>query len=1255
MPTSRLLPFRANREEGKMKMFSLFRSSRNATDDVMETDMKNLNRTSRPGRWLMAAAMIFGLGASHAGAQTDTPAQKMQQLQQKLMPKELGPGAIPLQPPRIYLHKTGRQLDCDYVEYKIRFGIEAGADFWSQPAVAGLLQAVPLSFKDQLAPGLSIWDVQISGDITDASGLNPAASTVSTSASPEDTLNIPDFRLTAADLNGDGSATDRYIDIKIVAKIDPAAYAAVSQALNQAFVNLDGTIMPSHDPALPDDGDPLTGEPTEITIDITKCVPPDNGGKTPEEACFKVEQGKVECGEPGDGTYTYNMTVGADMAGKVIELSTTTPGVVINPPAQVVPAGGGVLAWTITGASPGDTIHLVVIGTEIFSGPEEGWGLCCTQTIEITIPENLDCPDEKEPDLKVEKKADVERCTVAGGCKFTIRVSNVGDAPYTGPIVLNEVTVPGNGTIDSGPSGLWVCAPLTSPMLCTHPATTLNPGEFVDLKLGFKPGPGWNAPFIENCARYNYNESGKPLFGSQLNDFACARIPLCDPNGTTIYDKQCQPPIERKADLQLRKIAREFCTTDGLCTYGIQVTNVGPVAHNGPLTVTDQFPGGAPNSATFSPTPPWACATLNPSTFQCDHPGIVLAPGASTVIVVKAVVPLDYKDGKVENCAEVKPIPTETNLANNKACATAKLRRPNNEKPTLRITKKCQSGVAGGAISCRITVINAGSVTPSGPVRVNDAATILGSGAPVNLNSVTPDGPDWSCTALPAANLSCQIPGAVMTPGAIRYFDVTVAPVNGGRFENCARGSFGPAPGDDIVYPFGEACDQGGTEIVVKKTGPAQCEVGKPCAFTVTISNNGDSDFSGPAQIGDALEIDGVRAEGVAISSIEPPFGCSPEPSALPFGCSANLNIPAGASQAHIVTVTIPNMDISPNGASGRNCVGVTGDPVTIAPLGAAGAVAGEAGPFSCHPFRITKPEEVKQCSDGFVMNENGRCVCPEGTRFSQGRGRCVGDVAEPQEPKEPEVDQPKLCKLLPGMIRTKQGQCICPRGTELRNGACRKPVVDEPQCKLLPGMIRTKQGACICPRGTELRNGACRKPVVDEPLCRLLPGQIRTKQGQCICPRGTQLDDGACRPIVRQCTLQPGQIRTKDGKCICPRGTVLGRRGCVKIDQPQVECRIPGQIKTSSGQCICPRGTRLINGECAKRIVDPGPRSCPPGLIGVPPLCIDPDSVRRPCPRGTVGRYPNCKQVYDGNNQPQIDLQLNRRLKLGDQQPDIR
>lgn len=1171
-----------------MKTLSTLPSNNPATRTVMETIMKPLNWTrsaglGRPGRWLAAAAMALGL--SQAPAWAEDPVVPMTNYIIDLSPDpdkaETAKGAqdggatATLKKPgqdngKLVFTKTGQQIDCDYVVYNLNFTITRPAETWTSPVANAILANTKIDLADKLPAGLGIVSATVSGDVTNAAGTGAPLVTISTSGSPNDTATMADFRLSPVDLDGDGSLETRSFDVKITAKIDRAAFPAATTVDNQAVMTVtpkDGTAvsLPSHDPSLPDDGSFLTGEKTTIAIDVTKCTPP-GGGDQPKQECFKVDTGTVDCDKDGAGAFIYHMNVGADMAGRVIELSATNPGVTIASAAQVVPAGGGVLNWTITGAMPGDVVHIVVVGIETYAGPEEGWGICCTQTIDIKIPENLDCP-KKHPDIKIEKKADVETCTPEGGCKFTIRVSNVGDAPYNGPIVLDEVTLPGNATIDGGPNAPWTCAPATSPMLCSHPATTLNPGDHIDLNLSFKPGPAWNARFIKNCAKYNYEESGKTPFGNKLNDRACASIDLCDPQGPYEQNKQCQPPVEKKADLQLRKAAREYCNADGICMYIIAITNVGTETYNGPLTVTDAFPGGAPTSATFAPTPPWVCQTVNPAEFKCDHPGLSLAPGATTPIVVKAVVPLDYPNGRVENCANLSPVPNETNLTNNKQCATAKLRQPEG-KPALRITKVCQPGVAGGAVSCRITVNSVGTSAPVGPVRVNDAATIIGSGAPVNLTSVTPDGADWSCTALPADSLSCQIPGAVMTPGNSRYFDVTVQVRGNQRFENCARGSYGPAPGNDIVYPFGEACDQGGTDITVRKTGDKECQIGQPCAFTVTISNNGDSDFSGPVQIGDAIEIDGIgRLEGVAIQSIVPPFGCAPEPTTLPFGCTANISIPAGASQPHVVTVVIPDSEalanVTPNGVSGRNCVGVTGEQVSLTP--AINQAAQAQGPYACHPFTLVKKQEEKLCSQGFVMNGDGRCVCPEGTSFSKSRNSCVGETAIPlkqAEPETPQVTQPKLCKLLPGMIRTKENRCICPKGTELRDGACKKPPVVQ-QCKLLPGMIRTKDNRCICPKGTTLGKKGCFKVEIE----------------------------------TRQCKLLPGQIRTKDGLCVCPRGTVLGKRGCVKVEQPQTQC---------------PRGTKLIDGECIAPIDrTPELRRCPKGTVGVFPLCVDPDQLQ--------------------------------------------
>jgi hypothetical protein len=100
----------------------------------------------------------------------------------------------------------------------------------------------------------------------------------------------------------------------------------------------------------------------------------------------------------------------------------------------------------------------------------------------------------------------------------------------------------------------------------------------------------------------------------------------------------------------------------------------------------------------------------------------------------------------VENCAEVKAIPGENVLTNNRACAKERIRHPNGGKPALRITKVFSGSLAGAAVvSCRITVINAGTAAPTGPVRVNDAATLVAGGAPVQFQTVSPDGAEWAC------------------------------------------------------------------------------------------------------------------------------------------------------------------------------------------------------------------------------------------------------------------------------------------------------------------------------------------------------------------------------------------------------------------------------------------------------------------------------------------------------------------------------
>ncbi len=315
-----------------------------------------------------------------------------------------GPGAAAPAPAHDRLHpsftKTGQQIDCDTVRYDIRFSYPAGVGL--EAISPDELAKWKMQLRDKLPAGLTVLSATISGDVTGPGGgaVPPYAVAIS-----KKELTWSGLHFSKTDLDGLGVPGERAFTVTIFAKIDRSKFPAPTSVSNQANLRVEaggGTVnIKSHDPALPEGGEP---EPTKIVIDVTKCPDDTGGGDGGDDApaCFRVETGEVECDQDHPGDFIYKMHVGAEFGGKTIELVATTPGVSIFPPAQVVPIGGGVLTWHISGAVPGMTVHLVANGltdgeVKHVSGPKEGLGLCCVQKIEIVIPVDLDCPPPPPP------------------------------------------------------------------------------------------------------------------------------------------------------------------------------------------------------------------------------------------------------------------------------------------------------------------------------------------------------------------------------------------------------------------------------------------------------------------------------------------------------------------------------------------------------------------------------------------------------------------------------------------------------------------------------------------------------------------------------------------------------------------------------------------------------------------------------------------------------------------------------------------
>lgn len=279
------------------------------------------------------------------------------------------------------------------------------------------------------------------------------------------------------------------------------------------------------------------------------------------------------------------------------------------------------------------------------------------------------------------------------------------------------------------------------------------------------------------------------------------------------------------------------------------------------------------------------------------------------------------------------------------------------EKPGIALEKQCFADVIGGPARCRISVRNDTTVIPTEDIVFVDSTTVLvgpGAGTIIEVASTDFDGDGWSCALTDTLDLTCSLTASLLTPGTLRWVDVwidTGAIITGGNFgfRNCVS----------IDHPLGvgRVCSEGTPNIVVEKTGPAECLPGGECTFGLTLTNTGTEPFEGDVLLADNMLIGGAGA-GAPITSIVPPLGCAVEPVALPFSCVAPVSLAPGESRTHSVTVTMP----APGGYTAENCFAavdpaLVADPDLVAELIAAGLVP--AGGFTSNGYMSCVPVVV--------------------------------------------------------------------------------------------------------------------------------------------------------------------------------------------------------------------------------------------------------------------------------------------------------
>jgi hypothetical protein len=853
--------------------------------------------------------------------------------------------------------------------------------------------------------------------------------------------------------------------------------------------------------------------------------------------------------------------------------------------------------------------------------------------------------------LRLQKKALPGACA-AGGlgalCDYIVRVTNVGDDPFVGPVVINDkLPAAAAGavmTIANAPP--WFCIPISpTEQHCTFGPTVLLPGDSLDLHVNVDlpvPAPVCH---LDNVARIDW-----PLgFGdaNAADDFDVATASIDAPH--------CPPPAGVKTNLKVEKFPLNAVCRDEPgafeCDYLVVVRNTGPGLYDGAIKVDEIVPAGT--TATFWASPKWSFTPAAP--YSGEHEPVSLLPNQTRSFGVVLSVPKPLVPGlgceatnKVKIVAAAGGSDFNTDPSDDEAEATMILPGEAAACPALPVMsnlklKKTGPGevcpIAGGDWACpfKVKVQNFGKPY-TGKVQFMDA---LPFGTPAGTKVEFQPPPGWTCDGpalfphlyqcssdnpnlahMEAAEIdvTVKVPVAPMAKCEITNTALIVKAPGGslinsfaGDDQSSATATFAPAlpldgaPGICLAAAMGgpqppPLAPPGGQETnlsISKSAGPSQVTAtGQATSFTITVTNTGPGIFNGPIEIRDTL-FDGQTVEP-SNGSWSAPWTCEGQ-SAMGHPEQGLCTHPAvaldpGESVVLTLDIEAPNSFIAPSGST-VNC-GYTNTVEILQPAGASpqNTDAGDDTANADVTFAPFEKHGQTFCGLGLTAPP---ATCPQGWSSTPVAGKCCPPRTNWNGERCTRGDPP--VKQCPADSIGKYPDCRCKPGTNGSPGRCTPIVIIDPPVKQCPADSIGKHPNCRCEPGTKGAPGRCTPIVIIDPPVKQCPADSIGKHPNCRCKSGTKGKPGRCTPIVT-------------------------------IDPPVKQC--PADSIGKQPNCRCKSGTKGTPGKCKPVVVDP-PKQCPKGFRGKPPNCKPVRPPVRPetkaCPKGTTGRPPNCKPARTG------------------------
>lgn len=331
--------------------------------------------------------------------------------------------------------------------------------------------------------------------------------------------------------------------------------------------------------------------------------------------------------------------------------------------------------------------------------------------------------------------------TVGQNGSYSIRVTNAGSAPTTGPLTVTDNLPNGLGFVSASGTG-WTCSAAGAVVTCTNPIILPAGGAAPIITLTVSVSSA-AVPSVTNVA--TIATPGDAVPG---NNTASDPTPVVNPPTTL--------------DLAIVKSATTPFIIGQNATYSLAVTNVSTLPTTGTTVVSDTLA----SSLTFvsASGSGWSCNAPPAQTVSCTHAGVI-APGATTVVTVTVLVGPTAAPG-VTNTGVVKT-PGDANPGND--TSTIFTDAEGGTRIDLAIVKTSSKLVAGtrGTFSLAVTNLLDPTTKP----------TIVTDELPAGLTFVSATGAGFTCSAM-GSPVTCVYAGSLahlQTVTVIITVDVTGA------------------------------------------------------------------------------------------------------------------------------------------------------------------------------------------------------------------------------------------------------------------------------------------------------------------------------------------------------------------------------------------------------------------------------------------------------------------------------------------------